>query len=183
MANTVQTTPFPGNVNTATLDDAARFYASQGVTVLMAEDAAMYAYDWLATVGSVDQLATIAIRSARNCTEAAIRAGVFPAGLNDDYTSSGGLLSQASFSVPGMVFLPTPVVPSSGGLPYGNPPNAVAGPSNSVGTDVPDVVMDASGSSSNAGPAQQQALVSGIDTAQSPSNDDDKVDFDAMTDD
>lgn len=126
-SNLPQTSPLPGNIESTSLSDLARFYASQGISIEMADDAALYAFDWLSSAKANEPFLTMAIRSARNRTESAIRAGIFPAGLNDNYASSEGTVPGTSFSIPGTVFLPPPpAMPEEEGLPYGDPAESSA---------------------------------------------------------
>lgn len=104
------------------LSDLARFYASQGISIKTADDTALYAFDWLNTAKANEPFLAMAIQSARNCTESAIQAGIFPAGLNDNYASLEGTVPGTCFSIPGTVFLPPLLaMPEEEGLPYGNP--------------------------------------------------------------
>ena len=145
----------------------------------MADDAAVYAIDWLVAATSTDEATRFAIQAAKNRAETAIRAGIFPPGLNDDYASTGGLLHQASFSVPGTGFFPSAQIYDTGDLPYGDPPNATAGHSSS-GVNALTSTTEASGSSGAPNPAPAQVPMSGPPNVPSTSNKEDKVDFDAM---
>lgn len=180
VASRLQVNPFAGDLDTCTINDLARFFASQGVTVLAAEDAAMYAYDWLSTASTTDTLLSIALQTAKNRTVTAIRNGIFPAGLDDNYSSPAGLVTQASFSVPGTSFIPVPPTSTTDGLPYGNPSGSTAGASSSLGTNVP-ATPGAGSSSSSAVQPPTRTFVSGVDTPQSPSNDDDVLDYGPMS--
>ncbi|KAE9393250.1 hypothetical protein BT96DRAFT_944047 [Gymnopus androsaceus JB14] len=116
---------FPDDTQNATLEDVARFYASQGITVLMGEDTAVFALTWITAFHPSDSLtAELKVHCPR---------GIFPAGLNDNMWAPEGLVSRPSHPIPGAGFFPAPLITDDGGLPYDSPPNAIASSSNSAG--------------------------------------------------
>ncbi|KAE9397191.1 hypothetical protein BT96DRAFT_941129 [Gymnopus androsaceus JB14] len=125
VAPEITVSTFPDDTRNTTLEDVARFYASQGITVLMGEDTAVFTLTWIIAFCRV---------------ESALSTGNVPAGLNDNMWAPEGLVSCPSHPIPGVGFFPAPLITDDGGLSYDSPPNAIASSSNSAG---------ASGSSSS----------------------------------
>ncbi|KAE9399457.1 hypothetical protein BT96DRAFT_993920 [Gymnopus androsaceus JB14] len=118
----------------ATLDSVAAFYASQGVTILMGEDTAVFALEWITAFRSKDSLTANEARAMRDRVETLVSGGMIPAGLNENVWTANGLVSHPSIPMPGTMFFPAPPPPpSSGGLPYGSPLHPTASSSNSAG--------------------------------------------------
>ncbi|KAE9404730.1 hypothetical protein BT96DRAFT_989041 [Gymnopus androsaceus JB14] len=147
VASEVTTSRYPDTeTRNATLGSVAAFYASQGITVAMAEDTAIFAIEWLTGFRSTDSLLTNEAHAVRDRVVPVVSTGTVPAGFDENAWSSTGLLVRPSIPVPGTVFFPVLPSPSSGGLPYGSPLNAIASSSNSAGAP--------SSSSSSAVPPQ-----------------------------
>ncbi|KAE9388760.1 hypothetical protein BT96DRAFT_1003895 [Gymnopus androsaceus JB14] len=141
---------FPDDTRNATLEDVARFYASQGITVLMGEDTAVFALTWIIAFRPSNSLTVSEALMIQGRVESALSMGNVPAGLNDNMWAPEGLVSRPSHPIPGVGFFPTPLITDDGGLSYDSPPNAIMSSSNSAG---------ASGSSSsNTASAQSEVL-------------------------
>ncbi|KAE9391562.1 hypothetical protein BT96DRAFT_1001218 [Gymnopus androsaceus JB14] len=118
----------------AILDSVAAFYASQGVTILMGEDTAVFALEWITAFHSKDSLTTNEARAMRDRVETLVSGGMIPAGLDENVWIANGLVSRPSLPMPGTMFFPAPPPPTtSGGLPYGSPLHPTASSSNSAG--------------------------------------------------
>ncbi|KAE9387837.1 hypothetical protein BT96DRAFT_1004755 [Gymnopus androsaceus JB14] len=105
VAPEITVSTFPDDTRNATLEDVARFYASQGITLSV---------HWIRI-------------------ESALSTGNIPAGLNDNMWAPEGLVSRPSHPIPGAGFFPAPLITDDGGLSYDSPPNAIASSSNSAG--------------------------------------------------
>ncbi|KAE9390230.1 hypothetical protein BT96DRAFT_946279 [Gymnopus androsaceus JB14] len=140
VAPEITVSTFPDDTRNATLEDVARFYASQGITVLMGEDTAVFALTWIIAFRPSDSLTVNKALMIRGRVESALSTGNVPAGLNDNMWAPEGLVSRPSHPIPRVGFFPAPLITDDGGLSYDSPPNAIASSSNSAG---------ASGSSSS----------------------------------
>ncbi|KAE9391580.1 hypothetical protein BT96DRAFT_945272 [Gymnopus androsaceus JB14] len=140
VAPEITVSTFPDDTQNATLEDVARFYASQGITVLMGEDTAVFALTWIIAFRPSDSLTVNEALMIRGQVESALSTGNVPAGLNDNMWAPEGLVSRPSHPIPGVGFFPAPLITDDGGLSYDSPPNAITSSSNSAG---------ASGSSSS----------------------------------
>ncbi|KAE9394658.1 hypothetical protein BT96DRAFT_998354 [Gymnopus androsaceus JB14] len=134
VASEVTTSRYPDTeTRNTTLGSVVVFYASQGITVAMAEDAAIFAIEWLTGFRSTDSLLTNEAHAVQDRVVPVVSTGTVPAGFDENAWSSTGLLVRPSIPVPRTVFFPVLPSPSSGGLPYGSPLNAIASSSNSAG--------------------------------------------------
>ena len=77
--------PFTGDIRNATIEDVARFYASQGITTALADDAAIFAIEWLSTASIHDSVAMAEILAVRSRVLSTVRSGTIPMGINNDY--------------------------------------------------------------------------------------------------
>ncbi|KAE9396315.1 hypothetical protein BT96DRAFT_996810 [Gymnopus androsaceus JB14] len=134
VASEVTTSRYPDTeTRNATLGSVAAFYASQGITVAMAEDTAIFAIEWLTGFRSTNSLLTNKAHAVRDRVVPVVSTGTVPAGFDENAWLSTGLLVRPSIPVPGTMFFPILPSPSSSGLPYGSPLNAIALSSNLAG--------------------------------------------------
>ncbi|KAE9384330.1 hypothetical protein BT96DRAFT_1008185 [Gymnopus androsaceus JB14] len=133
VAPEITVSTFLDDTRNATLEDVARFYASQGITVLMGEDTAVFALTWITAFRPSDSLTVNEALMIRDRIESALSTGNIPAGLNDNMWAPEGLVSRPSHPIPGAGFFPAPLITDDGGLSYNSPPNAIASSSNSAG--------------------------------------------------
>jgi len=141
----------------ATLDSVAAFYASQGITILMGEDAAVFALEWITAFRSQDSITINGARAMQNRVEAAVSGGIIPPGLNENVWTANGLVSRPSLPMPGTVFFPAhPPANTSGGLPYGSPLHPTASSSNSTGAPDPSVATTSAQSEASTASAQPE---------------------------
>ncbi|KAE9400152.1 hypothetical protein BT96DRAFT_938915 [Gymnopus androsaceus JB14] len=117
----------------AILGSVAVFYASQGITVAMAEDAATFAIEWLAGFHSMDSLLTNKAHAVWDRVGSVVSMGIVLAGFDENAWLLTGLLVHLSAPVPRTVFFPVLPSSSSSGLPYGSPLNAIALSNNLAG--------------------------------------------------
>ncbi|KAE9388091.1 hypothetical protein BT96DRAFT_947867 [Gymnopus androsaceus JB14] len=84
VAPEITVSTFPYNTQNATLEDVVRLYASQGITVLMGEDTAVFALTWITAFSLSDSLTVNKALIIRGQVEVALSTGNIPAGLNDN---------------------------------------------------------------------------------------------------
>ena len=84
IAPTVTQSPYPDDTRNTTINTVASFYASQGITIAMGDDAATYALEWLTHFNSNNDGTTSELHSIHIQVIGRVRAGTIPAGLNNN---------------------------------------------------------------------------------------------------
>ena len=126
VSTTVEPAPYNGTLDNTTIDEVAKFYASRGITVAVANDTALYAALWLKTFSTQDSETNIAISEARQRVAVVLNESEIPVGINDNYKTPDGMLQRASSTTYGAGFFeslsdPDRSVAAINTLNYGEP--------------------------------------------------------------